>query len=63
MVLLERRKQTPEKAASLGTHLPVLNLGQLHEGREGRKKEGRIGSSVPQESEMIQAYGEQMMRG
>lgn len=53
MGLLEWRKPTPGKAASLGVHLPAPNLGQLRkrkggtkEGREEGGKEGRIGSPV-----------------
>ncbi len=68
--MLKWRKQTPEKAASLGTNLPVVNLEQLHKGREEGRREGekegskiKVGSRVPEESEMIQAQGEQMMRG
>lgn len=37
--MLKWRKQTPEKAASLGTNLQLVNLGQLREGMEA----GRIG--------------------
>ena len=39
--MLKWRKQTPEKAASLGTNLQLVNLGQLREGREAGRTGGK----------------------